>query len=125
MIVPWLIFIMVGFITSAAFVKLAARFLRYKVSLKAAFLFAAIFLVLVIFAHVLAIGRPAAIRIGQGVVLLLCVLTFGSWFFSERGTNHSGRTLGWSGGLRLIAMAFAILVAVVLTIIIPAQLLSR
>jgi len=122
MIVPWLIFIAVALITYAGFVKLAARLLRYRVSWKAGFLFAAILVVLVIVAHVLAIGQPVAIRIGQSVVLLLCLLTFGSWFFSERGTKHSGTMLGWGGGLRLIALAVAMMVAVVLTIVIPAQL---
>jgi len=121
-IVPWLIFITVGLMTYAGFVKLAARLLRYKVSWKAAFLFAAILLVLVIFAHMLAVGQPVAIRIGQGVVLLVCVLVFGSWFFRERGTNRSGTTLGWSGGLRLIAAAFAMMIGVALIIVIPAQL---
>ena len=63
MIVPWLIFIAVGLITYAGFVKIAARILRYKVSWKSSFLFAVIVLVLVIFDHVLAFDQPVAIRI--------------------------------------------------------------
>jgi hypothetical protein len=122
MIVPWLTFIAVGLIVYTGFVKLAARILRYTVSWKAGFLFAAVLLVLVIVAHIFSIGQPAAIRIGQGMVLLLCVLIFGSWFFSYRGTKHGGTLLGWAGGLRLIALAVAIMIAVALTIVIPTQL---
>ena len=53
MIIPWLIFMAVGLITYAGFLKLAARLLRYSVSWKSSFLFAGIMLVLVIFDHVL------------------------------------------------------------------------
>lgn len=62
MIVPWLTFIAVGLITFAGFVKLAAGLLRYKVSWKSSFLFAAVVLVLVIFDHVLAFDQPVAKR---------------------------------------------------------------
>jgi hypothetical protein len=74
MIVPWLIFIAVGLITYAGFVKLAARLLRYKVSWKSSFLFAVIVLVLVIFDHVLAFDQPVAIRIVHAVLLLLALV---------------------------------------------------
>jgi hypothetical protein len=40
MIVPWLIFIAMGLITYAGFIKLAAGLLRYKVLWKSSFLFA-------------------------------------------------------------------------------------
>jgi len=103
MIVPWLIFIAVGLITYAGFVKLAARLLRYKVSWKSSFLFAVIVLVLVIFDHVLAFDQPVAIRIVHAVLLLLALVILGSWFFRERGMNRSGAVLGWGGGMRLIA----------------------
>ena len=90
MILPWLTFIAVGLITYAAFVKLAARLLRYTVSWKSSFLFAGIVLVLVIFDHVLAFNQPVAIRIVHAVVLLLVLVILGSWFFSARGMNRSG-----------------------------------
>jgi hypothetical protein len=70
MILPWLIFIAVDLITYTAFVKLAARLLRYTVSWKSSFLFAVIVLVVVVFDHVLAFDRPVAIRIGTRINVL-------------------------------------------------------
>ena len=121
MIVPWLIFITVGLITYAGFLKLAARLLRYSVSWKSSFLFAGIMLVLVIFDHVLVFSQPVAIRIGHGVVLLLVLIILGGWFFSGRGTNRRGAVLGWSGGIRLMALAFAMMIVVAFAIVIPVQ----
>jgi hypothetical protein len=121
MIVPWLIFIAVGLITYAGFVKLAARLLRYKVSWMSSFLFAIIVLVLVILDHVLAFDQPVAIRIVHVAVLLFVLVILGSWFFSARGMNRSGTLLGWGGGVRLIALAFAMMVVVAFAIVLPAQ----
>ena len=110
-----------GFDHLCGFVKLAARLLRYKVSWKSSFLFAVIVLVLVIFDHVLAFDQPVAIRIVYAVLLLLALVILGSWFFRERGMNRSGAVLGWGGGMRLIALAFA-MVVVAFAIVLPAQL---
>src|ERR1700756_616920 len=121
MIVPWLIFIAVGLITYAGFLKLAARLLRYSVSWKSSFVFAAIMLVAVIFDHVLAFSEPVAIRIGHGVVLLLGLLIVGGWFFSGRGIYRHGAVFGWAGGIRLVALAFAMMVVMAFAIILPAQ----
>lgn len=121
MIVPWLTFIAMGLITYAGFVKLAARLLHYRVSWKSSFLFAAIALVLVIFDHVLAFDQAVAIRIVHGVLLVLVLVILGSWFFSERGTKRSGTVLGWGGGIRLIALAFAMMIVVAFMIVLPAQ----
>ena len=121
MIVPWLIFIAVGLITYAGFLKLAARLLRYKVSWMSSFLFAIIVLVLVILDHVLAFDQPVAIRIVHVVVLLLVLVILGSWFFSARGMNRSGTLLGWGGGIRLIALVFAMMVIVAFAIVLPPQ----
>jgi hypothetical protein len=121
MIVPWLTFIAVGLITYAGFVKLAARLLSYTVPWKSSFLFAGIVLVLVIFDHVLAFDQPVTIRIVHIVVLVLVLVILGSWFFSVRGMNRSGTLLGWGGGIRLIALTFALEVIVAFAIILPAQ----
>lgn len=121
MIVPWLIFIAVGLMTYAGFVKLAAGLLRYKVSWKSSFLFAVVVIVLVIFDHVLAVNQPVSIRFVHVLVLLLVLVILGSWFFSTRGMNRSGTPLRWGGGVRLIALAFAMMFVVALAIVLPAQ----
>jgi len=122
MIVPWLIFIAAGLISYAGFVKIAARLLRYGVSWKSSFLFAVIVLVLVIFDHVLAVDQPVAIRVVHAVLLLSVLVILGSWFFRARGLNRSGIVLGWSGGIRLMAVAFAMMVVVAFAIVLPAQI---
>lgn len=121
MIVPWLIFIAVSLTTYAGFLKLAARLLRYSVSWKSSFFFAGIVLVAVIFDHMLASSEPMAIRIGHGVALVLGLVILGSWFFRGRGTNRRGTVLGWSGGIRLLALAFAMMMVVAFAIVISAQ----
>jgi len=121
MIIPWLIFMAVGLITYAGFLKLAACLLRYSVSWKFSFLFAGIMLVAVIIDHVLVFSQPVAMRIGHGVMLLLGLVILGGWFFSRRGTNRRGTVLGWSGGIRLMALAFAMMIVVAFAIVIPVQ----
>jgi hypothetical protein len=121
MIVSWLLFIAVGLIIYAGFLKLAARLLRYSVSWKSSFLFAGIMLVAVIVDHGLVFREPVATRIGHGVMLAVGLVILGSWFFSGRGTNRQGAVLGWSGGIRLMALAFAMMIAVAFAIVLPAQ----
>ena len=89
--------------------------------LEVCFLFAVIVLGLVIFDHVLAFDQPVALRVVHVVVVLLVLVVLGSWFFSARGMNRSGTLLGWGGGIRLIALAFAMMVIVAFAIILPAQ----
>ena len=122
MIVPWLTFIVVGLITYAAFLKLAARLLRYNVSWMSGFHYAGIMLIIVIFGHLLTFSEPFALRIGLNVLLLLGLVVLGGWFFSGRGTNRRGTILGWVGGMRLVALAFAIGVVVAFAIVVPAQI---
>ena len=81
----------------------------------------AIMLVLVIFEHLLVFSEPLAIRIGHGVLLLLGLVILGGWFFSGRGTNRRGAVLGWSGGIRLMALAFAMMIVVAFAIVMPVQ----
>src|SRR5262245_20972072 len=121
MIAPWLIFIAVGLVTYAGFLKLAARLLRYSVPWKVSFPFAGIIMVAVIFHHVVFFSAPVSLRIGLGVVLLLGLVILGGWFFSGRGTNRHGSCLRWSGGIRLMALAFAMMIAVAFAIVMPTQ----
>ena len=121
MIIPWLIFMAVGLITYAGFLKLAACLLRYSVSWKFSFLFAGIMLVAVILDHLLVFSQPVAMRIGHGVMLLLGLVILGGWFFRGRGTNRRGTVLGWSGGIRLMALAFAMMIVAAFAIVIPVQ----
>ena len=79
-------------------------------------------MVAVIFHHVVLFSAPVALRIGLGVVLLLGLVILSGWFFSGRGTNRHGIVLGWSGGLRLMALMFAMMIAVAFAIVIPAQI---
>ena len=121
MIVPWLIFIAVGLVTYAGFLKLGARLLHYKTSWKSSFLSAFIVLALVIFDHVLAFNQSLAIRVAHVVVLLFGLVILGSWFFRTRGLKRSGAVLGWSGGIRLIAVAFTMMFVVAFAILLPVQ----
>jgi hypothetical protein len=54
-------------------------------------------------------------------VLLLVLVILGSWFFSARGMNRSGTLLGYGGGIRLVALAFAMMIVVALAIVLPAH----
>jgi len=123
MIVPWLTFIAVGLITYAGFVKLAARLLRFTVSWGSSFFFAIIGLAILLFDHVLAFRQPMAIRIGHAVALLVVLLILGSWFFKQRGINRNGAVLGWSGSIRLIGLALAMMIVAGAAIAVPAQIL--
>ena len=121
MIVPLLIFIAVGLTSYAGFLKLAARLLRYSVPWKVSFLFAGIIMVAVISHHVVLFSAPVALRIGLGMVLLLGLVILGGWFFSGRGTNRRGSLLGWSGGIRLMALMFTMMVVVAFAIVLSVQ----
>ena len=78
-------------------------------------------MVAVIFHHVVLFSAPVALRIGLGIVLLLGLVILGGWFFSGRGTNRDGSFLGWSGGIRLMALAFAMMIVVAFAIAMPTQ----
>jgi hypothetical protein len=75
-------------------------------------------LVAVIFAHIVALSQPAKMRIAQGVVLLIGLIIFGSWFFRARGTDRRGMSLGYRGGLRLMTVTFAMIVFVACAIVV-------
>ena len=122
MIVLWLMFIAAGLTIYTGLLKLAARFLRYSVSWKISLLFAGIMLSAVIVDHVLVVSEPMAVRLGHAVVLVLGLGILGGWFFSGRGTNRQGTVLGWSDGLRLVALMFAMMIAVASAIVFPVQI---
>jgi len=54
-------------------------------------------------------------------VLLLGLVILGGWFFSGRGTNRRGSLLGWSGGIRLMALTFAMMIMLAFAIVMPTQ----
>ena len=122
MIVPLVTFIAVGIISYAGFLKLAARLLRYTVPWKSSFLFAGIIMVVVILHHVLVFSEPVAMRIGLGVVLLVGLVILGGWFFGRRGIKRDGSVLGWSDGMWLMALMFAMMLFVAFAIVMPAQI---
>jgi hypothetical protein len=66
-----------------------------------------------------------ATRVGDNVVLLVGQFVLGGWFFSGRGTNRDGSLLGWSGGLRLMALMFAMMFVVAYAIAMPIQMFLR
>jgi hypothetical protein len=121
MILLWLLLIPIGLATYAGFVKLAAVILRYKVSWNPCLLFAAIVVGLVMLDQVLPVNHSRALMIVNSVVLLLVLIALGSWFFKTRGTNRNGNVLGWGGAIRLMALAFAMLIVVGLAVILPAD----
>jgi len=121
MIILWLLLIPIGLATYAGFVKLAALILRYKVSWNSCFLFGAIVIALVMVDQVFADNHRRALVITNSVVLLLVLIALGSWFFKGRGTNRSGIVLGWGGAIRLMALAFAMMIGVGLAVILPAD----
>ncbi len=121
MILQWLFLIAVGLVIYAGVVKLAARILRYKVSWISCFVFGAIGLALVMLDQVLVVNQRLALMIANSVVLLLILVALGSWFFKARGTKRSGDVLGWGGGIRLMALAFAMMIVVGLAIVLPAD----
>ena len=94
MIVPWLIFMAVGLITYAGFLKLAACLLRYSLSWKSSFLFAGIMLVLVIFEHLLVFSQPVAIRIGIRRGSAARSHNFG-WLVFQRARHKPPRCSSW------------------------------
>jgi len=71
---------------------------------------------------VLVVSQPMAIRIGHGVTLLIGLVILGGWFFGDRGINRRSAVLGWSGGLGMMALAFAMMIVVVFAIVVPVQL---
>jgi len=61
------------------------------------------------------------IRLGLGVVLLLGLVILGRLVFSGRCTNRDGTVLGWSGGIRLMALTFAMMIVVAFAIVVSAR----
>ena len=109
MLVPLLIFMAVGLLSYASFVKLSARILRYKVTWTSSFLFAVIMLIVVIVTRIFDVGQAPLIVIGHGVVVIAGLVILGSWFFAKRGTDPAGQVLGFERALRLSGFAFLLM----------------
>ena len=119
MILQRLLLIAIGLVTYTAFVKLAAVILRYKVSWTSCFLFGAIMIALVVLDEVFVGKHGRALMITNSSVLLIFLIALGSWFFKTRGTNRSGGVLGWGGAIRLMVLAFAMMIVVAVAVILP------
>ncbi len=109
MLVPLLMFIAVGLLGYASFMKLSARILRYRVAWRSSFLFAVVMLIVVIVARILDVGQPPLIAIGHWVVVIAGLIILGSWFFAKRGTDSVGQVLGFERALRLSGFAFLLM----------------
>ncbi len=60
--------------------------------------------------------------VARAIVLLVGLLVFGGWFFSQRGKDRSGAFLGWRGGLCLTGLAFGMMLVVGFALVLPAQI---
>jgi hypothetical protein len=95
----------------AAYVKLSARLLRYRVRWITSFAFAVIIWFIAVLARMLDLGQPLAIAIGHSVVVLFAVLLLGGWFFSTRSSDASGQPVGFSKAVGLSGLTFGLMFA--------------
>jgi hypothetical protein len=93
----------------AAFIKLSARLLRYRVRWLTSFAFAAIIWLIAVFARMLNLGQSLAIAVGQSIVALFVVLLLGAWFFSSRSTDASGQPVGFRRAFGLSGLTFGLM----------------
>jgi len=99
----------------AAIVKLAARFLRYTLSWKRSFMFALAMFIIAMAARSLQFAIGYLLPLWLALIFLAVVyLALGAWLFAEHVTDASGQVLGWRGGLRLSACAFAVMTVLAL-----------
>jgi hypothetical protein len=95
----------------AAYVKLSARLLRYRVRWISSFVFAVIIWFVAVLSRMLDIGQPLPIVIGHSVVVLFAVLLLGGWFFSGRSTDATGQPVGFSRAFGLSGLTFGLMFA--------------
>jgi hypothetical protein len=93
----------------AAYVKLSARLLRYKVRWLTSFVFAVIIWLIAVFARLLDLGQPVTIAVGHSIVVLVAVLLLGGWFFSTRSTDASGQPVGFRRAFGLSGLTFGLM----------------
>jgi len=95
----------------AAYVKLSARLLRYRVRWINSFVFAVIIWFIAVFARLLDLGQPVAIAVSHSVIVLFAVLVLGGWFFSTRSTDASGQPVGFSRAFGFSGLTFGLMFA--------------
>ncbi len=93
----------------AAYVKLSARVLQYRVRWITSFAFAVIIWLIAVFARFLDLGQPLAIAVGHSTVVLAAVLLLGGWFFSTRSTDASGQPVGFGRAFALSGLTFGLM----------------
>jgi len=95
----------------AAYVKLSARLLRYRVRWITSFAFAVIIWLIAVFARMLDLGQPLAIAVGHSVVVVVAILLLGGWFFSMRSADASGQPVGFRRAFGLSGLTFGLMFA--------------
>ena len=110
----------------AAFVKLAARLSRdVQVSWKHCFAYALIIVVSIIAVRALMAQLNLSVHLAFGALFgLVMQISIGAWFFGIRAHSTAGVAIGWRGGARLSAVAFSILLVLVLVLFGVANVLS-
>jgi hypothetical protein len=122
MLVPLLLFTAIALSFYGALVKLAARILHFTVTWKACFLFAFMMLVVVLLSRAVFPPSDALARVaGHMLIMAVAFTALGSWFFRTRIADAQGRYLGWSGSIRLSALALSLIFGFGLVVFIAAR----
>ena len=99
-------------ILNAAYIKLSGRILQQTfTSWKHSFIFSLAATLLTVMGKMVIFGVGVSIPPGLEIIIVFILqLVLGGWYFGARGVSKLGQPLGWSGGARLSALAFLLLV---------------
>jgi hypothetical protein len=99
-----------GMACYAGYLKLSARFRRFRVTWKHCFAFAYVVGALALLGKFMAPHAPLP---GPLPVVLAVVsqLAIGGWFFRERARSSDGHALGWRRASELVAVAMLLMLA--------------
>jgi hypothetical protein len=95
-LVPLLIFLVGVPCLYAAYIKLAALFLRFRVPFKAALPFGLLIVLLSCLTRISVSSPLASLPVTMTVITgFLIQIALGAWYFSRRATDSTGKDLGW------------------------------